>query len=256
MTLLEALAKKSEAPIEIISGVAVGRKFRWHRGHIQTQTATSEFWNDCTNISALILARADKVKIKGNNMVEKLDIDYDSPCRLRQEHGQKINEIIDDLHELKALYKEHDKLFKACVESINVHERQIDKLQMMLEPIKCEPCPENVQDEIDKAKREGRVLFPDPADVATALTKTLRMDKEFAEYECVRLQDELGRTKKALDYCIERFKSLENVLDEKAEASDIPDNPDLYAWAARIKPIWLELKEITGIDYTKGGNNE
>lgn len=55
--------------------------------------------------------------------------------------------------------------------------------------------------------------------------------------------------RKALDYCIERFKSLENVLDQKAEASDIPDNPDLYAWAVRIKPIWSELKEITGTDY-------
>lgn len=182
MTLLEALAKKSEAPIEIISGVAVGRKFRWHRGHIQTQTATSEFWNDCTNISALILAWADKVKIKGNDMVEKLDIDYDSPCRLRQEYGQKINEIIDDLHELKALYKEYDKSLAATIESINVHERQIDELQMKLEPHKCESRPENV------------------------LTKTLRMDKEFAEDECVRLQDELGRTRKALDVAVDALK--------------------------------------------------
>lgn len=65
-----------------------------------------------------------------------------------------------------------------------------------------------------------------------------------------KLETELEKTRKALDYCIERFKSLENVLDEKAEASDIPDNPDLYAWAVRIKPIWGELKEITGIDYT------
>lgn len=79
-------------------------------------------------------------------MIEKIDIDYDSPCRLRQEYGKKINEIIDGLHELKALYKEHDKLFTAAIESINVHEKQIDKLQMMLEPKKCEPRPENVQD--------------------------------------------------------------------------------------------------------------
>lgn len=54
---------------------------------------------------------------------------------------------------------------------------------------------------------------------------------------------------KALGYCIKMFKSLENVLDEKVEASDMPDNPDLYAWVVRIKPIWSELKEITGTDY-------
>lgn len=28
-------------------------------------------------------------------MIKKIDIDYDSPCRLRQEYGQKINEVID-----------------------------------------------------------------------------------------------------------------------------------------------------------------
>lgn len=28
-------------------------------------------------------------------MIEKIDIGYDSPCRLRQEYGQKINEVID-----------------------------------------------------------------------------------------------------------------------------------------------------------------
>lgn len=60
----------------------------------------------------------------------------------------------------------------------------------------------------------------------------------------------------ALNHCVKTFKSLEQVLDEKASASDIPDNPDLYAWAVRIKPIWSELKEITDIDYTKGGDNE
>ena len=65
----------------------------------------------------------------------------------------------------------------------------------------------------------------------------------------LEVYDLLDRTRKALDYCIKMFKSLENVLDEKVEASDIPDNPDLYAWAVRIKPIWGELKEITGIDY-------
>ena len=33
-------------------------------------------------------------------MIEKIDIDYDSPCRLRQEYGQKINEVIDAVNEI------------------------------------------------------------------------------------------------------------------------------------------------------------
>ena len=34
-------------------------------------------------------------------MIEKLDIDYDSPCKLRQEYGEKINELIDGINEIK-----------------------------------------------------------------------------------------------------------------------------------------------------------
>lgn len=33
-------------------------------------------------------------------MIEKIDIDYDSPCRLRQEYGQKINEVIDAVNNI------------------------------------------------------------------------------------------------------------------------------------------------------------
>lgn len=169
-----------------------------------------------------------------------------------EQQVDKINEIIDDLHELKALYKEYDKSLTAAIESINVHERQIDKLQMMLEPIKCktrpenvqpgvESRPENVQDEIDKAKREGRVLFPDPADVATTLTKSLRMDKELAEDECVRLQDELGRTKRALEIAVKHLREI----------------TDVGGWSSIFSEREIAqqaLEQITTI--TKGGENE
>lgn len=151
-------------------------------------------------------------------MIEKLNIDPTQSVATNHCIISKINELVDAVNKILAVQEQYATIYN-------------EGIVPMLTPENKEPA-ENV------------------------LIKSLRMDKEFAEAECVRLQDELGRTKKALDYCIERFKSLENVLDEKAEASDIPDNPDLYAWAARIKPIWLELKEITGIDYTKGGNNE
>lgn len=49
-----------------------------------------------------------------------------------------INDIIDDIKKLKEEWAEYDKKFAAWVESINVHERAIDKLQMALEPEKCE----------------------------------------------------------------------------------------------------------------------
>lgn len=64
----------------------------------------------------------------------------------------------------------------------------------------------------------------------------------------VPVWETLRRTRKALNHCIKIFHQLEDVLDEKASLRDF-DDPDLYAWAVQIKPIWLELKEITGTDY-------
>ena len=75
----------------------------------------------------------------------------------------KINELIDIIEEL-------DDAITATMDSVNIHEKQIDELQMKLEPEKCEPA-ENIY------------------------TKTCRMDKEFAE-------EELDRTRKALDKAI------------------------------------------------------
>lgn len=75
-------------------------------------------------------------------------------------------------------------LLEAVRKSVNIHEKQIDELQMKLEPEKCEPA-EN------------------------AYTKTCRMDKEFAEGECVRLQNELERTRWALDVAVNMLKEID-----------------------------------------------
>ena len=82
---------------------------------------------------------------------------------------KKINELIDIIEEL-------DDAVSATMDSVNIHEKQIDELQMKLEPEKCEPA-ENIY------------------------TKTCRMDKEFAEQE-------LDRTRKALDVAVDALDRM------------------------------------------------
>ena len=94
-------------------------------------------------------------------------------CDLR-EIIDKLNEVIDAVNTIQ---KEREAerfeiqewigILEAVRKSVNIHEKQIDELQMKLEPEKCESV-ENIY------------------------TKTCRMDKEFAE-------EELDRTRKALD---------------------------------------------------------
>lgn len=72
-------------------------------------------------------------------MIGKIDIDYDSPCRLRQEYGQKINEVIVAVNKLETMAKNTNTVLESLIEENNIHEKQIDELQMKLEPEKCEP---------------------------------------------------------------------------------------------------------------------
>lgn len=83
-------------------------------------------------------------------MIEKLDIDYDSPCKLRQEYGEKINELIDTVNRLEesvqgvvnnsiadgARIQGLKEKLDAVVNMVNIHESEIDKLQMKVEPEK------------------------------------------------------------------------------------------------------------------------
>ena len=101
----------------------------------------------------------------------------------------KINELIDIIEEL-------DDAVSATMDSVNIHEKQIDELQMKLEPEKCD-IPDG-DDAIQEVIHEN--LY----------TKSMRMDKEFAEEECVRLQNELDRTRKALDVAVDALKVYSN----------------------------------------------
>ena len=113
-------------------------------------------------------------------------------CDLR-EIMDKLNELVDTINTIQ---KERESewfeiqewigILEAVRKSVNVHEKQIDELQMKAEPEKCENPSENV------------------------LTKSLRIDKEFAEDECARLQDELERTKKQLETAISALKYIQD----------------------------------------------
>lgn len=143
-------------------------------------------------------------------MIERLDIkDYENKEQLVW-FGviNKINALVDAVNKLETMAKNTNTVLESLVVENNIHEKQIDELQMKLEPQKCETPTENVLDEIEKAKKDGTVIFPNPEDVAAALTKSLRMDKEFAEAEYVRLQNKLERTRKALDVAVDALKNI------------------------------------------------
>ena len=74
-------------------------------------------------------------------------------------------------------------------------------------------------------------------------TKSMCMDKEFAEEECVRLQNELDRTRKALDVAVGVLKGLK---PEKAKDGGYWT----YRTADVIKVINKALEQINKI---KGG---
>jgi hypothetical protein len=129
-------------------------------------------------------------------MIEKLDkhlgiikagnITYDSlkPASAKEMHD-KINELVDAVN---AIQKEREAewfeiqewigILEAVRKSVNVHEKQIDELQMKTEPEKCEIRSENVQ--------------------------------PVAETRSENVQDKLERTRKALDVAKDTF----NWIDE------------------------------------------
>lgn len=180
----------------------------------------------------------------------------------------------------------------ALIKSNNIHEEQIEKLQSIVcknVQTDAESRLENVQDGFGEKQpvrftpemmseilQKMKIPVVTDESAQNLLSENIELkaenlrlvqdlnrvcDQKFEELDvsvrqCNKdLFAENQKLKSALDWCIKKFKSLEQVLDEKASARDM-DDPDLYAWAVQIKPIWLELKEITGIDYIKGGDNE
>lgn len=85
-------------------------------------------------------------------MIEKLKLYSLAPSGFKHDEykvQEKINELID--------------IVNALVEENNIHEEQIDELQMKLEPEKCETPAERMIGSIFFDKIEGK-MNPEPAD--------------------------------------------------------------------------------------------
>jgi hypothetical protein len=96
----------------------------------------------------------------------------------RHKLAEKINELVDIVN---AIQKEREAewfeikewigILEAVRKSVNIHEKQIDELQMKLEPEKCETLTENMQDK-----------FAQYRDWAGKLCRFWNIDKDKAIY--------------------------------------------------------------------------
>lgn len=132
---------------------------------------------------------------------------------------RKINELVDAVNELQ--------------ENQNTYWTDIAELKKELQT-----RAENVQP--DAESRSENVL-----------TKSLRMDKEFAEDECVRLQNELERTRKALAVAVDALKEIDktrSVANHKIGTQDKTLNSGIvFCWATPDE-IHNALTEITALE--------
>lgn len=157
-------------------------------------------------------------------MIEKLESqDKYSAAGFVLAMAGKINELVDAVNILQCK---------------NVHIES--NLQDLMYPkeIKCEPAENGKSSKMEQ----------DPAGVATTLIKTLRMDKEFAEAECVRLQGKLETTQNALEVALAAL----NTIKPKKDLSQ--GGFWTLSQSAILDVVLRAEKEIKRI--TKGGDNE
>lgn len=57
----------------------------------------------------------------------------------------KINELVDAVNKLETMAKNTNTVLESLIEENNIHEKQIDELQMKIEPEKCETPAETAQ---------------------------------------------------------------------------------------------------------------
>ena len=184
-------------------------------------------------------------------MIEKLEpiksFDCSDTPQAKMQHHSYHNDCINKINELcdiiNTIQKEREAewfeikewicILEAVRKSVNIHEKHIDELQMKLEPEKCKTRPENVQS--DTESRPENVL-----------TKSLRMDKDFAEDECVRLQKELNYTRKALEITKNAINSAvdHNIINCVARGIDPrTDDTNVTLCNALEKITTLEQKD-------------
>lgn len=68
----------------------------------------------------------------------------------------KVNELIDAINKLKTMAKNTNTVLKSLVEENNIHEKQIDELQMNVEPHKCEPAENTTISKMENVAENGK----------------------------------------------------------------------------------------------------
>lgn len=168
--------------------------------------------NQC---SLITITSSRAMEQRGNKMIEKLkehDVIDPKTDKVIGKIGCDLREIMDKLNELvdaiNTIQKEREAerfeiqewigILEAVRKSVNVHEKQIDKLQMKVEPEKCETRSENVQDrmigcttlDIPKSYKNDQLTL-------ATLDYSKKLEKENSD-----LKDELERTRKALEIAL------------------------------------------------------
>lgn len=110
----------------------------------------------------------------------------------------KINELIDVINTL--------------VQENNIHEKQIDKLQMKLEPEKCESHAENVLTMVDNQ------VTADLPNIDLGELAFLSKENTELKDEIDRLETELELTRKALKIAVDALKGIK---DECYDTTDV-----------------------------------
>ena len=85
--------------------------------------------------------------INDNVLAAKINEVIDTVNFLDEEYNNQLYALSMDLKNKEERIEKLEKLVSTLVEENNTHEKQIDELQMKLEPEKCEIRAENVQKE-------------------------------------------------------------------------------------------------------------
>ena len=176
----------------------------------------------------------------------------------------KIDELVDAVN---AIQKEREAerfeiqewigILEAVRKSVNIHEKQIDELQMKLEPEKCETPAENVQELAKKAEKECR-FNPVQADreVYNALTRSENVQPDI-ESRSENVQDKFAEQRKWIGKLC-KFRHGLGVVPTYGILSEILPDSDLPYYKKDTDTYWKYCEPVKPDDdiIYKGGGNE
>lgn len=187
-------------------------------------------------------------------MIEKLNIDPTQSVATNHCIINKINELVDAVN---AIQKEREAewfeikewigILEAVRESVNVHEKQIDELQMKVELEKCKP-EENTQDENPRCPFCGEELsYAQETDGGFEIL-TCDCPHGIWLFGNDKMWHNLDRTRKALVKGMEHITGLNNMIESWLNLidSDLDQETKLRILKSAIS-AYVE---------NKGGDNE